>query len=169
MSLDFILHSTTNLHSCSIKTLVDVLAQILNSFQSSRDLNIDMTIKKKKKLRTVRDHILIGEFGPIVRRRPLLQTPLLMSSCQSCAYKDHNRPLSTRFIIEKFTGILLQHCLRKQSFWERRPELSHILQVLHHSCRVLSFLHLGPSFQSITKGYLLFVIGVEIASKDAYK
>ena len=71
MSLDFILHSTTNLHSCSIKTLVDVLAQILNSFQSSRDLNIDMTIKKKK-LRTVRDHILIGEFGPIVRRRPLL-------------------------------------------------------------------------------------------------
>jgi len=59
MSLDFILHSTTNLHSCSIRTLVDVLAQILDSSQSSRDLNINMTIKEKKKLRTVRNHIFI--------------------------------------------------------------------------------------------------------------
>jgi len=64
MSLDFILHPTTNIHSCSIRTLVDVLAQILDSFQSSRDLNIEMTIKEKK-LRTVRDHILIGESGPM--------------------------------------------------------------------------------------------------------
>jgi len=64
MSLDFILHSTTNLHSCSIRTLVDVLAQILDSSQSSRDLNIEMTIKEKK-LRTVKDHILIDKSGPI--------------------------------------------------------------------------------------------------------
>ena len=28
--------------------------------------NIKMTIKEKEKLRTVRDHILIGESGPIV-------------------------------------------------------------------------------------------------------
>jgi len=61
MNLDFILHPTTNFHSCSISTLVDVLAQILDSSQSSRDFNIDMTIKEKKKLRTVGDHILIGE------------------------------------------------------------------------------------------------------------
>jgi len=61
MCFDFILHSTTNLHSCSIRTLVDVLAQILDSSQSSRDFYIDMTIKEKKKLRTVRDHILVGE------------------------------------------------------------------------------------------------------------
>ena len=33
----------------------------LNSFQSSRDLSIDMTIKKKKKLKIVRNHILIGK------------------------------------------------------------------------------------------------------------
>jgi len=66
MSLDFILHSTTNLHSCPIRTLVDILAQILDSFQSSRDLNIDMTIKEKKKLRTVRNYILISESDPIV-------------------------------------------------------------------------------------------------------
>ena len=55
---------------------------------------------------------------------------------------------STKFIIEEFTGILLQHCSRKEFFWERRPELSHTLQALHHSCRVLSPLHLGPGFQS---------------------
>jgi len=53
MSLDFILHPITNLHSCSIRTLVNILAQILDSSQSSRDLNIDMTIEEKKKLRTV--------------------------------------------------------------------------------------------------------------------
>jgi len=70
MSLDFILYPTTNLYSYSIRTLIDVLAQILDSFQSSRDLNIEMTIKEKKKLRTVRDHILIGESGPIVRGQP---------------------------------------------------------------------------------------------------
>jgi len=45
MSLDFILHPTTNLHSCSIRTLVNVLAQILDSSQSSRDLYIDITRK----------------------------------------------------------------------------------------------------------------------------
>jgi len=65
ISLDLILHPTTNLHSCSIRTLVDVFAQILDSFQSSRDLNIKMTIKEKEKLRTVRDYILIGKSGPI--------------------------------------------------------------------------------------------------------
>ena len=64
MSLDFILHPTTNLHSCSIRTLVDILAQILDSSQSSRDFNIEITIKEKK-LRTVRDHTLIGESGSI--------------------------------------------------------------------------------------------------------
>ena len=73
MSLDFILHPTTNLYSCSIRTLVDVLAQILDSSQSSRDLNIEMTIKEKEKLRTVRDHILIGKSGPIAfKTKPLL-------------------------------------------------------------------------------------------------
>jgi len=70
MSLDFILHPTTNLYSCSIRTLVDVLAQILDSFQSSRDLNIKMTIKEKEKLRTVRDHILISKSGPICIQKP---------------------------------------------------------------------------------------------------
>jgi len=55
---------------------------------------------------------------------------------------------STRFIIEEFTGILPQYHSKKEFFWERRPELSHTLQALHHSCRVLSLLHLGPSFQS---------------------
>jgi len=64
MSLDFILHPTTNLHSCPIRILVDVLAQKLDSFQSSKDLNIDITIKGKKKLRTV-DYILIGKSNPI--------------------------------------------------------------------------------------------------------
>ena len=32
----------------------------------TRDLNIDMEIREKKKLRTVRDHILIDKSGPIV-------------------------------------------------------------------------------------------------------
>jgi len=75
MSLDFILYSTTNLYSCSIRTLVDVLAQILNSFQSSRDLNIEMTIKEKEKLRTVRDHILISESGPIAFKNQAIVRP----------------------------------------------------------------------------------------------
>ena len=74
MSLDFILHPTTNFHSCSIRTLVDVLAQILDSFQSSRDLNIEMTIKEKK-LRTVRDHILISESGPIAFKNQAIVRP----------------------------------------------------------------------------------------------
>jgi len=63
---DLILHPTTNLYSYSVRTLIDILAQVLDSFQSSRDLHIDITIKEKKKLRTVRDHILIGKPGPIV-------------------------------------------------------------------------------------------------------
>ena len=75
MSLDFILHPTTNLYSCSIRTLVDVPAQILDSFQSSRDLNIEMTIKEKKKLRTIRDHILIGESGPIAFKNQAIVRP----------------------------------------------------------------------------------------------
>ena len=62
----------TNLYSCSIRTLVDVLAQILDSFQSSRDLNIEMTIKEKKKLRTVRDHILISESGLIAFKNQVI-------------------------------------------------------------------------------------------------
>jgi len=62
MSLDFILYSTTNFHSCSIRTLIDVLAQILDSSQSSRDLNIEITMKKKEKLRPHID----CELGPIV-------------------------------------------------------------------------------------------------------
>jgi len=57
---DLILYLTTNLHSCFIKTLVNILAEILDSFQSSRDLYIDMTIKEKK-LRTVRNYIFIGK------------------------------------------------------------------------------------------------------------
>jgi len=75
MSLDFILYPTTNLHSCSIRTLVDVLTQIFDSSQFSRDLNIEMTIKEKKKLRTVRDHILIGESGPIVFKDQAIVRP----------------------------------------------------------------------------------------------
>jgi len=75
MCLDFILHPTTNLHSCSIRTLVDVLAQILDSSQSSRDLNIEMTIKEKEKLRTVRDHILIDESGPIAFKNQAIVRP----------------------------------------------------------------------------------------------
>jgi len=75
ISLDFILHPTTNLYSCPIRTLVDILAQILNSFQSSRDFNIEITIKEKKKLRTVRDHILIGESGPIAFKNQAIVRP----------------------------------------------------------------------------------------------
>ena len=75
MSLDFILHPTTNLYSCPIRTLVDVLAQILDSSQSSRDFNIEMTIKEKKKLRTIRDHILIGESGPIAFKNQAIIRP----------------------------------------------------------------------------------------------
>ena len=72
---DLILHSTTNFYSCSVRTLIDVLAQILNSFQSSRDLYINMIIKEKKKLRTVRDHILIGEPGPIAFKYQAIVRP----------------------------------------------------------------------------------------------
>ena len=72
---DLILYSTTNLHSCSIRTLIDVLAQILDSSQSSRDLHIDITIKEKKKLRTVRDHILIGKPGPIAFKNQAIVRP----------------------------------------------------------------------------------------------
>jgi len=72
MSLDFILYSTTNFHSCSIRTLIDVLAQILDSFQSSRDLNIEITIKEKEKLRIVRDHILIVNLVPLCSKTKLL-------------------------------------------------------------------------------------------------
>ena len=75
MSLDFILYSTTNLHSCPIRTLVDVLAQILDIFWSSRDLNIEITIKEKEKLRAVRDHILISELGPIVFKNQAIVRP----------------------------------------------------------------------------------------------
>jgi len=75
MSLEFILHPTTNLNSCSIRTLVDVLAQILDSSQSSRDLNIDMAIKEKKKLRTAGDHILISESGPIAFKNQAIFRP----------------------------------------------------------------------------------------------
>jgi len=34
-----------------------------------------MTIKEKKKLRTVRDHILIGESGPIVFKNQAIVRP----------------------------------------------------------------------------------------------
>ena len=71
---DLILHSTTNLHSCSVRTLIDVLAEILDSSQSSRDLHINITIKEKK-LRTVRDHILIGKPGPIVFKNQAIVRP----------------------------------------------------------------------------------------------
>jgi len=75
MSLDFILHFTTNLHSCSIRTLADVLAQILDNSQSSRDLNIEITIKEKEKLRIVRDHILISESSPIAFKNQAIVRP----------------------------------------------------------------------------------------------
>ena len=75
MSLDFILYPTTNLHSFSIRTLVNILAQIIDSSQSSRDLNIEMTIKEKKKLRTVRDHILISESGSIAFKNQAIVRP----------------------------------------------------------------------------------------------
>jgi len=75
MSLNFILYPTTNLHSCSIRTLVNVLAQILYSLQSNRDLNINIIIKEKKKLRIIRDHILIGESGPIAFKNQAIVRP----------------------------------------------------------------------------------------------
>ena len=83
---------------------------------------------------------------------PKKETPTLDPSLNEqlsilCIYKSQWTP-STKFIIEEFIGILSQHHSRKQSFWERRPELSHTLQALHHSCRVLSPLYLGPGFQS---------------------
>ena len=65
----------TNLHSCSIRTLVDIFAQILDSSQSSRNLNIGMTIKEKKKLRTVRNNILIGESGSIAFKNQAIVRP----------------------------------------------------------------------------------------------
>ena len=70
----------------------------------------------------------------------------LIATLRKKIYRSQWTP-STRFIIEEFTGILLQHCSRKEFFWKRRPELSHTLQALYHSCRVLSLLYLGPSFQ----------------------
>ena len=72
---DFILHPITNLHSCSVRTLVNILAQIFDSSQSSRDLYINMTIKEKKKLRTVKDYILIGISGPIVFKYQAIVRP----------------------------------------------------------------------------------------------
>jgi len=75
MSLDFILYSTTNLHCCSIRTLIDILAKILDSSQSSKDLNINVTIKEKKKLRAVRDHILIGKSSPIAFKDQAIVRP----------------------------------------------------------------------------------------------
>ena len=82
---------------------------------------------------------------------PKKETPTLDPSLNEqlsilCIYRSQWTS-STRFIIEEFTGILPQHRSRKESFWERRPELSHTLQALHHSCRVLSPLHLGPGFR----------------------
>jgi len=52
-----------------------MLAQILDSSQSSRDLNIEMTIKEKEKLRTVRDNILIGESGSITFKNQAIIRP----------------------------------------------------------------------------------------------
>ena len=98
MSLDFILHPTTNFHSCSIRTLVDVLAQILDSFQSSRDLNIEMTIKEKK-LRTVRDHILISESGPIAFKNQAIVVMIALS--------DHPRWMFRKNSMEFFVGLIL--------------------------------------------------------------
>jgi len=72
---DLILYPTTNLYSCSIRTLVDVLAKILDSFQSSRDLYINMTIKEKNKLRTVRNYILIGKSGSIMFKNQAIVRP----------------------------------------------------------------------------------------------
>jgi len=70
---DLILYPTTNLYSCSVRTLIDILAEILDSFQSSRDLHINMTIKEK--LRTVRDRILINEPGPIAFKYQAIVRP----------------------------------------------------------------------------------------------
>ena len=77
MCLDLILYPTTNLYSCSVRTLVDILTQILDSSQPSTDLYIDMIIKEKKKARTVRDHILIGEPSPIVfEDQPIIRSSI---------------------------------------------------------------------------------------------
>jgi len=108
MSLDFILHLSTNLHSCSIRTLVDVLAQILDSSQSSRDLNIEMTIKEKKKLRTVGDHILISESGPITFKyqaivRPSIEWITVLSSI--CSLFILLRKVFTIFSIDHTLGL----------------------------------------------------------------
>ena len=73
--LDLILYPITNLHSCSIRTLIDVLAEILDSSQSSRNFYIDMTIKEKKKLRTVRNHVLIGKPGSIAFKNQAIVRP----------------------------------------------------------------------------------------------
>ena len=55
----------------SIRTLVNILAQVFDSFQSSTDFYIDVTIKEKKKLRTVRNYILISK--PFIISRIVLQ------------------------------------------------------------------------------------------------
>jgi len=106
MSLNFILHPTTNLHSCSIRTLIDVLAQILDSSQSSRDFNIEMTIKEKEKLRTVRDHILIGESGPIAFKNQAIVRP-------SIEWITVLSPIYSLFILLRkvFTTFSIDHTL----------------------------------------------------------
>ena len=56
----------------------------------TRDLNIDMEIREKKKLRTVRDHILIGKSGPIAFKnqaivRPSIKWITVLSPICSCS------------------------------------------------------------------------------------
>jgi len=115
MSLDFILHSTTNLHSCSIRTLVNILAQILNSSQSSRDLNIKMTVKEKKKLRTVRDHILIGKSSPIAFKNQAIIRPsiewitVLSPICSLSLYSLGKRLLHFPLTIHLAWGLSIPH------------------------------------------------------------
>ena len=108
MSLDFILHSTTNLYSCYIMTLVDVLAQILDSSQSSRDLNIKMIIKEKK-LRTVRDHILISESGPIAFKNQAIVVMIALS--------DHPRWMFRKNSMEFFVGLNLSQMVTYYLWW----------------------------------------------------
>ena len=87
------------------------------------------------------------EKGILIAPKKGTPTPsgFLMNNHHSLACTTHN---GAQHRVYNRRGILPSTAQGKSSFWERRPELSHTLQALHHSCRVLSPLHLGPGFQS---------------------
>ena len=72
---------------------------------------------------------LIKRYTIVPKKKTLTLDPSLNEQLSIlCVYRSQWTP-STRFIIEEFTGILLQHRSKKESFWERRPKLSHTFQV----------------------------------------